>query len=147
MYGKLIHGVLVYAPKNIVHGNTLYEPATDEILLLEGYKPIEYEPSPEPPQGHHMESFWQETEAAIVQRWSAVADTPAQTVDKLNGELYGMTTDMIKFLVWLLQCKNQSDFFKKLKAIQDNELYVSLIDKYADIEEQIEQYKNGGTQS
>lgn len=87
MYAKLINNELVYAPRKIVHNNVLYDPAPDDILVAEGYKLVTHTNAPECEELHHAEFHWDETETAIVQRWTVEEDSPEQIVSFYKAKL------------------------------------------------------------
>ena len=73
-YGKLESGHLRYAPKVLPgEGVNVYNPPA-EMYAEQGWKPVEFTPTPEAPTGYHYESGWEETEDAIVQTWTLVKD-------------------------------------------------------------------------
>lgn len=70
MYGKLIDGNLIIAPKKLPgDGTTVYNPP-EEMYLAAGYLPVEFTQAPEAPAGYYYEAGWEQTETAIVQIWT-----------------------------------------------------------------------------
>lgn len=70
-YGKLINGTLSLAPNGIeskVDG-TWYIPAPIEMLIEDGYKPIEYTPSPEPKENYTYWFEWKDNGENIYREW------------------------------------------------------------------------------
>lgn len=74
VYGKLIDGELVLAPRMVIYNGRRVANPKPEILLALGYKPVEYTDPPAPIEGYHPESSWIETDNAIVQIWQQVPD-------------------------------------------------------------------------
>lgn len=74
MYGKLINGDLVLAPRKVKYNRYwIYNPPADVLLAL-GYKPVQYTDPPDPVEGFHPEFYWTETEDEILQVWQMVPD-------------------------------------------------------------------------
>lgn len=70
MYGKLIDGVLRYAPNKLNgDGVVVYNPPAEMYLEL-GWKTVEHTDPPEAPSGYYYESGWEEQTDAIVQTWT-----------------------------------------------------------------------------
>lgn len=76
MKGKLIDGVLQYAPSIVIYENTKYNPVPDEILTALGYKDVVTAPMPEPVEGMQEVSSWEDTGDVILQVWSSVPLPP-----------------------------------------------------------------------
>lgn len=76
MKGKLINGVLQYAPSTVIYGNTKYRPVPDEVLTALGYKDVVTTPAPEPAEGMQEVSGWEEVGDEIVQVWTSVPLPP-----------------------------------------------------------------------
>lgn len=67
MRGKLIEGVLIYAPKNATVGKVSYIPAPDSVLADLGYKVIE---TTSPPDNEYdYICHFEEQNDKIVQVW------------------------------------------------------------------------------
>lgn len=87
-YGKIINGVLCYAPKKIKHGDSItYNPPV-EMILQEGYKPIIETEMPEAPDGYHYELSYADEGDNIVCVWTLFEDepTPEEIMSILLGE-------------------------------------------------------------
>lgn len=89
IYGKLIDGAIVYAPRKLttVDGCTVYNPPA-ELLIAQGYKPVICSSAPEVEEGFVAAEGWEETEEAIVQTWHAEpeGDIPdAEALEILMG--------------------------------------------------------------
>lgn len=70
MYGKLIDGAILYAPKKLNGvGVVVYNPPA-EMYLEQGWLPVTFVDPPEAPSGYYYESGWSEDEDAIVQTWT-----------------------------------------------------------------------------
>lgn len=70
MYGKLIDGVLQYAPKKIKDGNrTTYNPTAETLEAL-GYKPIVLTDQPQTDTGYTAECLWIDDGEKITQIWN-----------------------------------------------------------------------------
>lgn len=68
-YGKLIDGMLHFAPRKIKDGDsTTYNP-TGEMLEELGYLPVTFTDPPETEPGYYAVSEWAEEDGEIVQRW------------------------------------------------------------------------------
>ena len=76
MKGKLINGVLQYAPSTVIYENTKYRPVPDEVLTALGYKDVVTTPAPEPAEGMQEVSSWEEVGDEIVQVWTSVPLPP-----------------------------------------------------------------------
>lgn len=77
MYGKIVAGKLVYAPSVITIDDVTYKPATDEIYVEAGYKPIVN--FPYPTDGNIYEEYYEEEGDYIMQHWRLVCElTPAE---------------------------------------------------------------------
>lgn len=73
MYGKLIEGRLLPAPKKLSGDNTTVFNPPAEMYFSAGYKPVTFTASPDdPPAGYTYESGWEETGETIVQTWTLV---------------------------------------------------------------------------
>lgn len=100
MKGKLINGVLVYAPSTVIYQNTKYRPVPDEILTVLGYKDVITTPMPDPADGMQEVSSWEEVGDEIVQVWTAVPlppkDAPSEdeTIRALLKLLHGQSEDL-----------------------------------------------------
>ena len=123
MKGKLIDGVLEYAPTVAIYQNIKYNPVPDEILIELGYKNIVFTPEPEPVDGMENVSSWEEIDDEIVQTWSAVPLPPKDYPDD---------NEIISALLKLL--KGQTEELPDEEAQEVPELFVtwsSLIGKEA----------------
>lgn len=76
MYGKLIDGVLVSAPKKIKHGDSITYNPPEEMLLPLGYLPVIFTDPPEVEQGYEAVCTWAEIDGEIVQEWEVVVAEP-----------------------------------------------------------------------
>lgn len=69
MYGRLIDGVLINAPKKLeINGSWVWNAPAEE-YLLQGWKPVQFTDAPEAPEGYYYRSEWTEEDAEIVQTW------------------------------------------------------------------------------
>ena len=78
MYGRLINGALVYAPRKMnteIGGEpyTVYNPSA-ELLAADGWLPVVFTDEPEAPEGYHYEATYAEENGEIVQGWDLVQD-------------------------------------------------------------------------
>lgn len=73
MYGKLIEGDLVAAPKMLPgDGVNVWNPPA-AMYLEQGWKPVVFTDEPDnPPEGYTYESGWTETSEQITQTWTLV---------------------------------------------------------------------------
>lgn len=72
MYGKLIEGRLMTAPRKLPgDGISVYNPPA-EMYLDQGWLPITFIDQPAAPEGYHYKSRWEEAEDAIIQTWTLV---------------------------------------------------------------------------
>lgn len=72
MYGKIIEGMLQYAPKKVKEGNsTTYNPTAETLEAL-GYKPIVYTDQPQTGIGYTAECSWIDEGEQIRQVWTIV---------------------------------------------------------------------------
>ena len=71
MYGKLIDGVLQFAPKKLPgDGVNVWNPPA-EMYLEQGWKPVVFTEAPDdPPAGYYYEGGWEEQGERIVQTWT-----------------------------------------------------------------------------
>lgn len=78
MYGKLIDGVLEFAPNWLPgDGVNVWNPP-EEMYLEQGWKPVVMtDPPGEPPEGYYYESGWEEQENDIMQIWT-LAELPEE---------------------------------------------------------------------
>lgn len=68
-YAKLINNFPIYAPNPLtVNGFRIGNPSP-ELLLEQGYKPLQLTNQPEPQGIGWWEETWTETDGAIVQGW------------------------------------------------------------------------------
>ena len=68
-YAKLNNGALQYAPRTVTKDRVHYNPYPVELLIEDGYKPVEMTPMPEPEDGYVWVSGWEEEDDAIVRTW------------------------------------------------------------------------------
>lgn len=77
MYGKLVKGKLILAPDVITIDNITYKPATSEVYIRAGYKPVTY--TPYPADGNIYEGSYEDLGEEIVQLWRLVRElTPSE---------------------------------------------------------------------
>lgn len=89
-YAKLINGRLEYAPKTVTKDRVHYNPYPVELLIEDGYKPLEMTPMPEPVDGYVWVAGWQEEDEAIVRTWHKEVAPPEEiTADELADILMG----------------------------------------------------------
>ena len=90
MYAQLIDGVLRYAPKKVVVGDTLIFNPTGETLETLGYYPVEYTDMPDDaPEGYHYEGGWHQGQTSIIQVWTLVEDDDEITDEEAFAILMG----------------------------------------------------------
>lgn len=70
MKGKLIEGVLFYAPTTAIVDNVKYTPVPDNVLEALGYKDLVFNPEPEPQEGMQATDTWEDTGDVLVQVWT-----------------------------------------------------------------------------
>lgn len=79
MYGKIIDGAFVAAPKKlIIGGNQVWNAPAAEYAAL-GWKPVTFTDPPAAPDGYYYQCGWEETEDAIVETW---------TLEEFQGDDY-----------------------------------------------------------
>ena len=82
MYGKLIDGAIVYAPRRLPVGRAVIYNPTEEMLIDAGYKPVTYTDPPETDPGYVAVPGWTETGEAIVQTWTVEPEPDAISVER-----------------------------------------------------------------
>lgn len=87
MYGKLIDGVLEFAPKKIKQDNSIIYNPPVEMLVERGYKPIIETPEPEAQEGYHYELSFEDDGDEIVYVWTLYENEP--TADDIMNILLG----------------------------------------------------------
>lgn len=82
MYAKLENGTFIPAPNKlhkIVEDREVFiVNPSDEVLLEEGYLPVEESEYPECEEGFHAECHYEERDGSIVQVWEIVKDEVAE---------------------------------------------------------------------
>lgn len=87
MYGKIVEGRLIAAPKMIKDGGTItYNPPID-ILLRLGYLPVVNVPCPEAPEGYYYEHSWTELDGTITDVWTLTKLPDDATPDEIAEAL------------------------------------------------------------
>ena len=81
IYGKLIDGHLVLAPRSVIVGDRQIGNPTAETLAELGYKAVVYTEPPSVDPGYVAVEGWIEDGGSIVQTWT-VEDEP----DEIDGE-------------------------------------------------------------
>ena len=76
-YGKLINGIIQYAPRKIRNGDTVTYNPLPEMLMEFGYFPVRLTDQPVPQQGYYANYHWEERNGEIVQVWEVI-ENPAQ---------------------------------------------------------------------
>ena len=74
MYGKLIDGDLLFAPKRLVINDTQVWNAPSEEYLAQGWFPVVFTEPPEAPDGYHYEDAFEQDGNEIVEIWHLVED-------------------------------------------------------------------------
>lgn len=87
MLGKLVNGVLAYAPRKIViDGKTIFNPSED-VLKKQGYKEMQATDMPDDaPEGKLYVSGWTDAGDTIHQVWTLV-DAPPKSKEELAMDL------------------------------------------------------------
>lgn len=89
-YAKLIDGFIRVAPNPIYIDPYWVGNPTGEMLIGEGYKPVQYTDPGEAPSGYAWSETWSETETAIVQGWELVEASnevdPYEAMEILFGQ-------------------------------------------------------------
>ena len=89
MYGKLIDGNLILAPRKLTVGEyTVYNP-TPEMLIAEGYKPVVYTDPPETQPGYIAVPGWTENALEIAQVWTVEPEPDDVDADRAMEILFG----------------------------------------------------------
>lgn len=88
MYGKIIEGMLQYAPRKIKEGNsTTYNPTVETLEAL-GYKPIVYTDQPQTEIGYTAECSWIDEGEQITQIWTIIeCDLSAEEIAQALAEV------------------------------------------------------------
>ena len=85
-FGKVENGFLKRAKKFMQIGDVGVLYPSYEILLENGYKPINYNHQEEAPEGYHWESRgWEETESECRQIWELVEDPIPSDDDEIDS--------------------------------------------------------------
>lgn len=79
MYGRLIDGDLLLAPKKLTIGEVQVWNAPTEEYIAQGWLPVTFVDCPAAPDGFFYVSAWQETDEEILQTW---------TLEEYQGEDY-----------------------------------------------------------
>lgn len=88
MYGKLLNGTLIYAPKSVIVGEKRIINPKEETLLSLGYLPITDTEPPTVETGTHPVGRWDQTETGIVRVWAVEEDEPTEpTLEEQVAEL------------------------------------------------------------
>ena len=89
MYGKIIDGTLIAAPKKLIIGGNQVWNASEEDYRAQWWKPVRFTECPEAPDGYYYEISWSDEEMEIVQIWilKPVPDIP--TADGILDILLG----------------------------------------------------------
>lgn len=72
MYGKLNNGELEIAPVKLIINDTQVWNAPAEEYFLQGWLPIIFVETPEPPDGYHYEESWTQDNNVITEIWTLV---------------------------------------------------------------------------
>ena len=90
MYGKLIDGAMMSAPKKVEYNNTIIYNPPDSVYEALGYYPVVHTEMPgDAPDGYHYESAWEQTETEILQTWHLVEDSDEISADEALEILFG----------------------------------------------------------
>ena len=88
MYGKLIDGVMQFAPKTIKQGDSITYNPTGDMLIPLGYLPVRFTDAPETDEQHYAVCTWAEIDGEIVQQWR-IEEAEPTTEEILNILLGG----------------------------------------------------------
>lgn len=104
MYAKLKYGVISYAPKTVIwQDKPVTNPSKDKLLEL-GYLPVTYTNMPsEVLECKHYESYWEQTENAIVQRWKLVDNPPPTKEEREQRSLLKLARMQTKAMLPTLE--------------------------------------------
>lgn len=90
MYGKIIDGVLRFAPKKVEYNDTIIFNPPDSVYEALGYYPIHYTEMPDDaPDGYHYESAWEQKETEILQTWHLVEDSDEISDEEAFAIIFG----------------------------------------------------------
>ena len=89
MYGKLIDGNLILAPRKLTVGEYVVYNPTPEMLIAEGYKPVIYTDPPTVEPGYAAVPGWEENVLEIVQVWTIEAEPDDVDADRAMEILFG----------------------------------------------------------
>lgn len=85
-FGKIENGALKYAPYCLRTGSASVLNPSEEILLANGYKPVNFNYQEEAPEGYHWETRgWEETENECRQVWELVEDPVPSDDDEIDA--------------------------------------------------------------
>ena len=92
-FGKLDHGILIFAPNKIVKDNyTIYNPTMETLIEL-GYKIIEKGEMPTYQEGYHVITHYTETDSSIIESYTLEEDEEAGITEETEDLLLEMLAD------------------------------------------------------
>lgn len=84
MFGKLVDGALVTAPKVLlIDGMKVWNASAENYASL-GWYPVVYTDSPETDPWHYAECFWEQDEHCIRQKWTVKEIPEPQDEDEID---------------------------------------------------------------
>lgn len=72
MYGKIVENELIMAPSIVEVGNKLVFNPSEELLIELGFREVAFTNPNESVNGKYIESYWEEEDNQIVQKWRVV---------------------------------------------------------------------------
>ena len=69
-YAKVVNGDLLYAPRTLSTESVVVYNPMPELLIAQGYRPVQYTQRPEAEAGYVAVPGWTETEDAVIQLWT-----------------------------------------------------------------------------
>lgn len=98
MKAKLVGKELIYAPRDLTYNNIKYVGGVpDEILQELGYKDVLPTDAPEPTEGYHPVSHWEESENYIALIWELVENSIPDKIAELKQKLLDTDYQAIKY--------------------------------------------------
>lgn len=104
MYAKLNNGVIKYAPNTVWwRGKPVTNPSEDKLLEL-GYLPVTYSDMPsDVVDGKHYESYWEQSETEIVQRWKLIDNPPPSYAQRERQSIVNLARMQTKAMLPTLE--------------------------------------------
>lgn len=97
MYGKLIDGNLILAPRKLTVGEYVVYNPTPEMLIADGWKTVIFTDPPQTEPGYVAVPGWTENALEIVQVWTVeqVPITEEEALVRYSNELTGASDETL----------------------------------------------------